>query len=218
MDWALLEALDPEDRTRLLAAAVRRRYRRGEVVFHEGDPGDTLHLVAKGHLVVRMTTPLGDVVTLLVLGPGDFFGELALVSPGAVRNATVAALDAVQTVTLHRNQFDELRQRRPSIDRFLVAALAAEVRRLSAALVEALFVPVEKRVLRRLADLVRLYGDGDDGPVLIPLTQEDLAGLAGTTRPSVNKVLRTAEEAGLVHLSRGRVEILDRIRLARRAR
>lgn len=217
MDWPLLETLGEEDRTRLLATTTRRRYRRGEVIFHEGDPGDTLHLVAKGHVVVRLTTPLGDVATLLVLGPGDFFGELALVSPGATRSATVAALDATETLTLHRDQFDELRQRRPSIDRFLVVALAAEVRRLSGALVEALYIPVEKRVLRRLLDLACLYGEGD-GPVRVPLTQEDLAGLAGTTRPSVNKVLRTAEEAGSLRLSRGGLEILDTTALARRAR
>jgi CRP-like cAMP-binding protein len=63
----------------------RRRFDKGEVIFHEGDPGDTMHLLAKGHVAVRVTTPLGDVATLLILKPGDFFGEVALVSPAPQR-------------------------------------------------------------------------------------------------------------------------------------
>jgi CRP-like cAMP-binding protein len=200
-----------------MSAARRRRFRRGEVVFHEGDPGDTLHLVDKGHFSVRITTPLGDVATLRVHGPGDFFGELAVISP-APRNATVAALDAAETLTLSAGALSELRSRYPDLSDVLMEGLVGEVRRLSTALVEALYVPVDKRVVRRLADLAEIFGADDGATAVIPLTQEEVAELAGSTRPTVNKILQTIESTGLIRVGRGRVEVLDRRELARRAR
>jgi CRP/FNR family transcriptional regulator, cyclic AMP receptor protein len=211
MQWRLLDPLDDEQRRTVLARTRRRRYRRGEVVFHEGDPGDTLHLIERGHVAIKRATPLGDVAALVVLGPGDQFGELAVLGDGHPRSSTVQALDAVETLTLHRDQFEELRRAHPAIDGILVMALAADVRRLSDRLLEALYVPVTARVYRRLAELAHIYGDAD-----IPLTQDDLAGLAGTSRPSANKALRTAEAAGLVEVGRGRVTIVDLDELARR--
>lgn len=217
MDWRLLESLTAEEHRAVISETRRRRFRRGEVIFHEGDPGDTLHLVAKGHVAIRRSTPLGDVATLLVLGPGDFFGELVLVSPDSGRNATVVALDPTETLTLQRDQLDMLRIEHPSIDRFLLDAAAKEIRRLSSLLSDALYVPVDKRVLRRLLEVAEAYGDVVPGAV-VPLTQDDLAGLAGTTRPSTNRVLRSAEEAGLLAVSRGQVRLNDIDGLNRRAR
>jgi CRP-like cAMP-binding protein len=218
VDWPLLDVLSAEQRRTLLSRARRRRFKRGEVVFHEGDPGDALHLVDKGHVAVKRSTPLGDVATLLVLGPGDVFGELAVVAPGP-RNATVVALDSVETLALHGDVFDDLRQTHPAVDRVLIHALVQEVRRLSAMLVEALYVSADKRIYLRLGDLTRIFTvAGEVGPVLIPLTQEELAQLAGTTRPTANRVLRSAETAGALKVARGRIEVLDASALARRAR
>jgi len=218
MDWPILSSLAEEDRRRLLASTHRRRFTRREVLFHEGDPGDTLHLIDKGRLAVRITTPLGDVATLGVLGPGECVGEMALLATGR-RGATVIALEKTETLSLHRDQFEELRQRNPAVDRFLVDILAAEVRRLDDQLMEALFLPVERRVLRRLLALTDVYtGDANGTGVEIPLTQDDLASLAGTSRATVNRVLRQAEEAGWVSLGRGRIRVIDHDRLARRAR
>jgi CRP-like cAMP-binding protein len=217
MDWKVLMALTADEQRRVISQTRRRRFRRGEIVFHEGDPGDSLHLIAKGHVAVRRATPLGEVATLVVLGPGDYFGELILVSPESGRNATVVALDAVETLCLHRDQLQTLRSQYPGIDRFLLDAMAKEIRRLSSLLSDALYVPVEKRVLRRLLEVADTYGN--DGPAqVVPLTQEDLASLAGTTRPSANKALRLAEEAGLITMSRGEIRLLDPDGLARRAR
>jgi CRP-like cAMP-binding protein len=216
MEWPVLRGLSAEDRQRIVSAARRRRFARNEVVFHEGDPGDTLHLLATGHVAVRATTPLGDVATLTVLGPGEVFGELALVT-GLHRTATIVALEPATTLALDRAQFDALRDADPTLDRFLIDLLAADVTRLSEQLLEALFVPVEKRVLRRLLRLAGQYGDGSAGTV-IPLTQEDLATMAGTTRPTANRVLRDAETAGALRIGRARLEILDPARLARGAR
>ena len=213
----MLAVLTEADRRELLQLARRRRFARGEVIFHEGDPGDTMHLVAQGHVAVRATTPLGDVAMLRVLRPGEFFGELAVVSPGP-RNATVVALDRVETLGIGKQQLDELRSRRPAVDALITEALVNEIRRLAAALTEALYVPSEKRLLHRLVELTARFGTDANPATVIPLTQDELAQLAGVTRPTANRILKKAEEDGTMRISRGKVEILDAAALARQAR
>jgi CRP-like cAMP-binding protein len=217
VEWPILSVLSEEDRRSLLSTARRRKFARNEVIFHEGDPGDTLHLLAKGHVAIRVTTPLGDTATVRVLKPGDFFGELAVVSP-APRNATAVAIDVVETQGVHRDQFEDLRTRQPSMERVLVEALVSEVRRLAVQLLDALYVPVEKRVWRRLHELADVFDGSGDEAIAIPLTQEELAQVVGTTRPTMNRLLRESEDAGVVRLARGRLEILDVDGVARRAR
>ena len=97
--------------------------------------------------------------------------------------------------------------------------LVAHVRRVDVQLMEALFVPVDRRVIRRLLALTEVYGQEDNSEAIdVPLTQDDLASLAGTSRATVNRVLRQAEEAGAVSLSRGRIRVTDPALLAKRAR
>jgi CRP/FNR family cyclic AMP-dependent transcriptional regulator len=217
VEFPILASLDEENRRRVLATTRRRRFARREVLFHEGDPGDTLHLIDKGRVVVRITTPLGEVATLGVLGRGDVVGEMAILEEGGRRGATVAALEPTETLSLDRGRFLDLRQQHPGVDRFLVEVLAAHVRRTDAQLIESLFVPVERRVMRRLLALGELYSTtGQNGPVDVPFTQDELASLAGTSRATVNRVLRLAEEAGAVSLRRGHIRIIDKDMVARR--
>jgi CRP/FNR family transcriptional regulator, cyclic AMP receptor protein len=216
--WELLGGLAEAEVRALLSIARRRRFARGEVVFHEHDPADTLHLVDKGRFAVRVSTPLGDQAILSILGPGDMFGELSLLGDAdARRSATVASLEAGETLSVHRLDFERLRGEHPEATAVLVSILAEQVRRLSRHLLEALYVPADKRVLRRLLDLGSLYADGD-GTTTVPLTQEDLAGLAGTSRATVNRVLRDEESRGSVKLGRGRTTVLDRAAIERRGR
>jgi CRP/FNR family transcriptional regulator, cyclic AMP receptor protein len=215
MQWQLFGDLPPEEVRRVLAMARRRTFGRGEVVFHEGDPADSVHLIAKGRFAVRVTTPLGETATLAIRGPGEAFGELALVSDSP-RSATVAALEPAETHSLYRREFDELRREHPYVNRVLVAILAASLRRMDELIVEAFYVGAEKRVLRRLRDLAGVYGNGST-TITVPLTQEDLAGLAGTSRATVNRVLREEESRGTVTLGRGKTVVLDLEKLNRRA-
>jgi CRP/FNR family transcriptional regulator, cyclic AMP receptor protein len=216
MRWRLLEGLPDEEVRRVLAVARRRRFARNEVVFHRGDPADTIHLISKGRFAIRIVTPLGDTAILAVLGPGELFGELALVSSEAQRSATVVALEPAETMSVHRVDFEGLRARHPSTADVVVCVLAGQVRRLSEHLVEALYVPADRRVLRRLLEVAGVYGE-NGREVSIPLTQEDIAGLAGTSRATVNKVLRDAEGRGEVRLERGRTVVLDVDAIGRRA-
>jgi CRP-like cAMP-binding protein len=215
--WRLLEPLRPAERAAVLAATARRRFARGETVFTEGDVGESVHLLAAGRVAIRAATPGGDTVTYAIAGPGDAFGEMALLRGDHRRTATVLALEPVETFVLLQEQFEMIRGRHPGVDRMLVEILALRVRRLSAHLLEALHSPVEQRVVRRLLTLCWQYGGDAAHPVSLPLTQADLAELAGATRPTVNRVLRTLEDDGTIALARGRIDVRDRAALRRAA-
>lgn len=215
MDCALLRPLPEDQRRSLLANARRRRFSRREVIFHEGDPGDSIHIVAKGHVGIRATTPLGDVATLRILGADEFFGELALLDP-APRSATAFAIDTAETIVIRKELFDELRANSRDAQDALAAALANEIRRLAAALTEALYVPVDRRIWRRVRELAATFDPGDGSPIVVPLTQEEVAQLAGTTRPTANRTLREGEAAGAIALRRGAIAVLDPTWVARR--
>ncbi len=213
VDEGLFGGLDDDARRALWAHMRRRRFARGQIIFHEGDPADSLHHIVKGHVSVKTSTPRGDQAILRVLGPDHIVGEFALISPGP-RAATVTALEPTETMVLDRESFLALRKQRPSVDDFLINASVAEVRRLSAALVEALYLPVETRVLRRVHELAELYRGGET--TCVPLGQDEIAQLAGVTRQTVNKVLAKAQLDGALHIERGRLQILDPEEIRRR--
>lgn len=212
MHWSILNGLAEEEAERVLAAARRRHYAREEVVFHEGDPGDTLHLVESGRFAVRIATQYADEAILTVVGPGEFFGELALLTPGAPRSATISALEQAATLALHADDFRRLRREHPEVIEVLIAVMATQVRRLSRHLVEALYLPAETRVRRRLLEITSAYG-GD----VVPLSQDQVAEFAGVSRATTNKVLREDSAKGYVRLARRQTQVLDREGLARLA-
>jgi CRP-like cAMP-binding protein len=217
VDWPLLTPLTPAERERLLASTHQRTFPRGDVVVREGDASDSLHLVESGRLAVRVDTPAGDTAIFNVIGPGDWFGELSLLGGAApVRTATVVALEAATTRSLSTAVFEDLRRRHPAIGELLLTLMARRIEELSGRLVEVMYDGLDRRVYRRLLDLVETYRTEKDAPVTIPLTQEQLAQLVGGTRPSVNEVLQRLAGEGVVELGRGRVVVLRQDDLARR--
>jgi len=215
VEWQLLADVPAEALRALLTIARRRTFARGEIVFHRGDPADSLNLIRKGRFSVRIVTPLGDSAMLSVLGPGDAVGELALLGE-PVRSATVSALEPAETYSVHRDEFERLRHEHPIVNDVLFGILTDRLRRVADQLVEAYYVPADRRVLRRMSELAELYG-ADEGEAVVPLTQEEIAELAGTSRATVNRVLRDAERRGSVELRRGRTAVLDLDELRRRA-
>lgn len=211
MEWPLLADLPPEDVRQLLSIARRRTFGRGEVVFHRDDLAESLHLIVRGRFAARALTPLGDVVLLEVLGPGQAFGELALLLPDARRSATVSALEEGETRSVFRDDFAVLQRSHPGVKDVLLRILAEQLRRATDRIVEAHYVDAETRVRRRLLELASTYGSD-----VVPLTQEDLAAMAGTSRATVNRVLREEESRRAVALGRGRTTILDAPALERR--
>ena len=189
----------------LRRAGRRRRFDRGEVVFHRDDPGDSLHRVESGRFAARVITPLGDSATVSLHGPGDVFGLLAVLSPDGRRTATVVALERAETLAISRSAFLQLRAAHPEVRDAVEQVLVRQVTVTTDRLVEALYTPVAARVRAHLIQLAALYGDLATSEVTIPLSQEHLAGLSGTTRETVNRVLKQEQERGAVRLARGRI-------------
>jgi CRP-like cAMP-binding protein len=207
----LLACVPPSDLTVLAKNARRQRFDAGEVVFHEGDWGRSLHVIVEGRFSVRVQTDRGEAATLAVFGPNEIFGELALFQPSARRTATIVSLDRGETWSFDRDDFDAVRRRVPELTEALLTLVAQKVSRYTGQLLEALFVPAKTRVLRRLLEIA-----SDDPEVRI--TQQQLAELAGTSRATVNDVLREERERGAIELSRNRLKIVDRERIERKAR
>ena len=212
----LFDRLPDEERRALRSAARRRKFGRGDPIFYEGDLGNSLHIIEKGHVAIRVSTPLGDEVTLTVMGVGEAFGEIALLSEDSRRTAAAVCLEQTETLSLGAREFADLRVRLPLVDRFLLEVLSTQVQRLSGLLLESLYLDANARIYRRLHALNISYG-GEAAAVAIPVTQEDLASMAGATRPTVNKALKVAEGDGIVALTRGRITVVDADLLARRA-
>jgi CRP/FNR family cyclic AMP-dependent transcriptional regulator len=215
MEWPLLADVPPDDVRQLLSIARRRTFSRNEVVVHRGDPADSMHLIASGRFAVRITMSRGDTALIAVRGPGDSFGELALVSENAKRVATVSALEPGETWSVYRDDFVRIRRQHPGVDAVLVHLLAEEVRRLSERLTEAYYEDADTRIRRRL---VELAGRAEGAAATIPLTQEALAEMAGTSRATVNRVLREEAKRGSIELGRGKTVVRQLDELARRAR
>jgi len=216
VQWKLLSSLSEADRDRVLAATRPCSFDRGEVIVHEGDPGESLHLVRRGRLGVRVSRPSGESLTLNVLSPGDAFGELAAMGQGHRRTASVVAFEPAETLSLSGVAFRALCQQHPAVERLVIRLLVERVDQLSQRLIEASYVPVDQRLFRRLSELCDIYGRGQPGTV-IPLTQDDLAGLAGASRPTVNQVLQGLYAEGVIELGRRRLRVLDPARLRLRA-
>ena len=216
VDVALLASLPEPERSRVLDACQTCHFAKGQRLFSEGDRGESLFVVETGRLAVEVRTEGGDVVMLDVVGPGGVVGEVALVLPGAKRTATVLALDDVTVRMLTSGAFEQLCREHPPVAVAASQLLAERVERLTHHLVEALYVSVDRRVARRIWTLASLHGGPVPGTEL-PLTQQDIADLAGATRPTVNQSLKKLEAQGAVTLFRGGVRIADVDLLRRRA-
>lgn len=214
---SLLRDLAEEDLAQIATFAFRRVYRRGEVVMHQGDPGDALHIVEKGRLKVFVYGESGSETLLSIVGPGECFGELALLD-GEPRSANVQALEAAETVLVRRSDFLGLLRAHPETTVRLLTALTTKIRQLTDTVSDLAFLDLEGRLAKRLLELSEHYGSDVDGAaqIEVPLTQEDLAAMVGATRASVNKLLGWYEDRHLIARNGRRITITDPDRLRRR--
>jgi CRP/FNR family cyclic AMP-dependent transcriptional regulator len=216
----LFAGLDEEGVAGLVRGMRVRRFRRGETVFHLGDPGDALFIVMSGSIKIVLPADSGDEAILATLRPGDFFGELALLD-GAPRSATAVAIESSETYVLARDRFRELISTEPVMREAVLATLAAEVRRLTHHVEELHFLDITGRLASRLARLASEPGSTRlaDGGIRLagPLTQGDLAAMIGCTRQSVNKLLGMFTDDGLIRLEKDRIVVLDLEGLGRNA-
>ena len=206
----------------LCASALRvRKFRRGEVIFHEGDPGDSLSIVTKGSVKILVTPEDGaEPAILTTIVPGGFFGELALLD-GSPRSATAVAVGAVETFILRRDAFDRLVDDQPAIRHALLGALAKEIRRLTAQIQDLHFLDLPGRLARHLLrEIEGPNGSLPMGEVRLPwpYTQGELAGMIGGSRQSVNRLLADFVSQGILRFEGEELVIPDPARLELAAR
>ena len=215
----LFNALDDEAAAALSSSLGTIRLRRGEVLFHEGDTGDKLYIVAEGKVKLGRTSSDGRENLLAILGPGQMFGELSLFDPGP-RSATVTAVTDVAFYSLSHDDLLRWLDGRPDVANGLLAQLAGRLRRANDVVSDLVFSDVPGRVAKALLDLADRFGrTAEDGiHVHHDLTQEELAQLVGASRETVNKALADFASRGWLRLEPRSVVLMDPERLARRAR
>jgi CRP/FNR family transcriptional regulator, cyclic AMP receptor protein len=210
----LLHNLAARDLEQLESMLRRRKYARGETIFLTGDPGTNLCIIESGRVKLTLTSEeRGREVALDYLGPGDVFGELALLD-GEPRSADAVAVEPTRLLLLSRDDFRAFLTSHPAAAVDLLADMSRRMRRDAQVIQDAAFLDVPAR-LARVA--LRLAEPGPNGSLQTPLmSQADLASLVLTTRVTLNKFLGVLTDQGLLRWHSGRLIVLDKERLQRR--
>ena len=174
-------------------------------------------MIESGRVAVLAGGAVSEPVTLTILGPGQVFGELALLSLDNRRTATIRAMATTETLALHRDDFEDLRRSHPTVDRFLLDLVASQVARLADPMIENFELSATARIYRRVAELGTVFGvRGTDRPIS-GVSQGQLASMAGVQLRVTNDVLARAQRDGVLTWARERMSILDWPRVYSRA-
>jgi CRP/FNR family cyclic AMP-dependent transcriptional regulator len=193
------------DALRYLATESRPlRFRAGEVIFYQGEPGATCQIVMRGRVRVLVTGEDGRELAVSILGPGEIIGEMALFED-LPRSATVEALEETRTLELHRDALLYCLRKSPALALSLLRTLSAKLRYATEEAEGLASLPVAERLMRRLRRLAEWSGMPVPGGVRIvpPMTQQELAALIGTSRESVNRALVRLRRQGKLRLEGG---------------
>lgn len=193
-----------------------RRFRRGETIFHQGDPGDSLFIIQEGSVKIVLPSPEGEEAAIIAtLGRADFFGELAILD-GDYRSATAVAMEPTEALVLRREPLAHLIDSDPGLRHALLAGMAAELRRLTRHVEELHFLDLPGRLARRLVRMAEEQGLADSGQVVLdwPFTQSELAAMIGGTRQTVNRLLADLVAQDLIRFEPDRLVITDLARLS----
>lgn len=205
-----------EEQLALLAVSVgSQSFERGETIFHQGSIGSALYIVASGQVRITILSGAGHEHTVAVFHAGDFFGEMALLD-GQPRSASATAMQPTRTLTLHRAAFLHTINARPQIAAALLEAMAQRLRQTNSYAEQLASNSAAQRVVRKILDMAARQG-ADPGAARIDLrlTQDDLASMSGTTRETVNRVLSSLRDQGLIRVARARVSVLNLAQLER---
>jgi CRP/FNR family transcriptional regulator, cyclic AMP receptor protein len=206
--------LEPRELSEIASVAVPRTFDRGEVIFREGDPGDTCYVVRSGTISIRRDHPDGRSRALAELRPGSIFGELSMFG-AETRSATAEALEPTTAVAILRADMQRVIRSSPDIAFKMLAELADRVRLVNEQLTRQSFQTVSGRVASTLlAQVITRQEEGaGESDVLVKATQSEIAQLAGTSRESASRFLATLAREGVVTLGRGKVTVRDPQRL-----
>ncbi len=203
--------LTPEEVQSLSEHLVPRRFNAGQIVFHLGDPGGLLYIITRGKVKISHSNPDGQEALLAILGPGDHFGELALLDDSP-RSATAESIEPSEMLTLHRDAFTRFLESNPAFAHHVLYTLATRIRRLNNQISDIFFLDLPGRLARQLLYLAEQHGTKTEDGILIDLslTQTDLAEMTGATRVSINKALGRFRRSGWVQVKGRYFTIVDR--------
>lgn len=195
----LFAGLPEAERARLGTLLRSHRYTRGQVIFLEGDEGAALCLIAEGRVRIQLTGADGREVVINVYGPGEIFGEMALLD-GEPRSADAIAQEDVRVFWLQREDFAAYLDSHPRAAMTMMAGLSRRLRHTTRVVQDATFRGVPARLARVLLDQAERVGQPVPGGIRLEgrLTQGELAAMVGATRETVNRALRGFEESGMV--------------------
>jgi len=208
----LFQALDPGEMARVTDLTSRRPVTRGAVVFTDGDAADRMFIVCSGRVALSRRVPEAKEAIVALLEAGDLFGEMSLFD-GEPRSAGARALEVGELLVVPYAPVTEVLSARPALLWPIVGLLARRIRVTDASLAESLFLDVPGRTAKQLLELA---GSQDD--FVLPITQEELAGMVGASRERVNKALAQFTRLGWIAVTERRYRILRRADLERRAR
>ena len=206
----VFSTLSDDELAHVARVTMARRFDAGATVFKEGDEGSTCYIVRAGRTRAIREHPDGRSITLAHFGPGDIFGEMAMLD-GERRSATVEATEDTEAIAILSADMHRLLREHADISVKLIAALGQRLRDTNERLTRQSFQTVQSRVAATLVQLVaaaRESGAGE-GDVLITTTQAELAQLAGTSRESASRFLAVLERAGIIAQGRGRLTVHD---------
>jgi CRP-like cAMP-binding protein len=208
----MLNRLEPDDRAALLAAGFRRLYAPGTTIIHEGDDGDSAYVLLSGRVKVSVTGIDGHQSVLCVLGPGELLGEFESIDEdGGPRTADNVTLEAVECRVLRGAEFRAFLESHPRAALVLLGTYVRRIRHSDRRRADVLALDTTHRVARLLLEQVS-GGDGGDHDAIdvdLPLTQEELAGLAAASRESVVRALTSLRSRGLITTARRRITVRD---------
>jgi len=202
--------LSEEELLKIRKLCVTQHYEKDRLILIEEDIGKTLFLIQKGRVKVSRMSDDGREVILSILGPGGFFGELALID-GKTRSASVTAIENSEALLLHRGEFLVLLEDYPQIAISLLKELAGRIRKSDTQIKSLSLQDAMGRVASTLVMLAEDSGRIRQGKVVIPRIplQQDLANMAGTSRETISRVFRVLEDEGLIIRESRKISIPD---------
>lgn len=212
----LFSTLSEVELARTADVATLDRYERDQIVFREGESSSSFYVIRSGHAAALREHPDGRMITLARFGPGDIFGELAMLD-NERRSATIRALDELEVIVILGPEMRRLLGEHPEMAVKLIAALGQRLRETNERVAGLSFQTVQSRVAKVLSQLVHsACAEGAaDHDVLITSTQAELARLAGSSRESASRFLAVLERAGIITQGRGRLTVHDPAALER---
>ncbi|SRR5581483_5908365 len=208
----LFAELEADELGRVSAAAEQRELRRGDVLFDEGDEPSELFVVLSGRIALSNKSIDGRESVVALMEAGDIFGEMGLFD-GLGRSTGARALEPSEVIAIPYAPVQEVYERRPTLLWGVVALLSGRIRATDAALADSVFLDVTGRTAKRLLELA---GEADE--FVLPVTQEELAGMVGASRERVNKAIAAFVRLGWIEQSERRYRITNRPQLSLRAR